>query len=122
MLMAEVARNQEPALELHSRAVPSLEAHHRANDDADWRFYQLKKARRVLIRKCQRKQGGWLKQKLVSWMLSYRAKSFENLKILLLVCYREAEIVETTFRSRFHFRFLKYPLSKKVVSFRVPKI
>ena len=25
----------------------------------------------------------------------------------------EAEIVETTFRSRFRFRFLKYPLSKK---------
>ena len=33
-----------------------------------------------------------------------------------------AEIVETTFRSRFRFRFLKYPLSKKVVSFRVPEI
>ena len=25
----------------------------------------------------------------------------------------DAEIVETTFRSRFRFRFLKYPLSKK---------
>ena len=34
----------------------------------------------------------------------------------------EAEIVETTFRSRFRFRFLKYPLFKKVVSFRVPEI
>ena len=34
----------------------------------------------------------------------------------------QAEIVETTFRSRFRFRFLKYPLFKKVVSFRVPKI
>ena len=34
----------------------------------------------------------------------------------------EAEIVETTFRSRFRFRFLKYPLSKKVVSFRLPEI
>ena len=35
-----------------------------------------------------------------------------------------AEIVETTFRSRFrfHFHFLKYPLFKKVVSFRVPEI
>ena len=32
------------------------------------------------------------------------------------------DIVETTFRSRFHFRFLKYPLLKKVVSFRVPEI
>ena len=30
----------------------------------------------------------------------------------------KAEIVETTFRSRFRFRFLKYPLFKKVVSFR----
>ena len=34
----------------------------------------------------------------------------------------EAEIVETTFGSRFRFRFLKYPLFKKVVSFRVPEI
>ena len=34
----------------------------------------------------------------------------------------QAEIVETTFRSRFRFRFLKYPLLKKVVSFRVPEI
>ena len=34
----------------------------------------------------------------------------------------EAEIVETTFRSCFRFRFLKYPLFKKVVSFRVPEI
>ena len=30
----------------------------------------------------------------------------------------KAEIVETTFHSRFRFRFLKYPLFKKVVSFR----
>ena len=29
----------------------------------------------------------------------------------------EAEIVETTFRSPFRFRFLKYPLFKNVVSF-----
>ena len=32
------------------------------------------------------------------------------------------EIVETTFHSRFRLRFLKYPLLKKVVSFRLPKI
>ena len=33
----------------------------------------------------------------------------------------DAEIVETTFRSRFRFHFLKYPLFKKVVSFWVPE-
>ena len=36
--------------------------------------------------------------------------------------YSKPEIVETTFRSRFRFRLLKYPLFKKVVSFRVPEI
>ena len=32
------------------------------------------------------------------------------------------QMVETTFRSCFCFRFLKYPLFKKVVSFWVPEI
>ena len=44
--------------------------------------------------------------------------------VFALHCCLKAEIVETTFRSRFRFsfRFLKYPLFKKVFSFRVPEI
>ena len=55
----------------------------------------------------------------------------EDIKTIFLVLLRQgrdsgndfqAEILETTFCSRFCFRFLKYPLFTKVVSFRVPEI